>query len=114
LYLAIGLSFFCLGISRQYSQEGYLVKLLGFVVLAIVFFVLFYLRCKRVPEPLVQFSAFKNVVFSAANLTNLFVGGALFIALCNIPLMWETILGALRVDGGSGAAVLLSCYRLAR
>jgi EmrB/QacA subfamily drug resistance transporter len=100
LYLAIGLSFFCLGISRQFSQEGYLFMLIGFVALAIVFFVLFFLRCRRIEEPLVKLSTFKNAVYSAANLTNLFVGGALIIAMVNIPLMSEALLGCSAVEGG--------------
>jgi MFS family permease len=74
--------------------------LIGFVAVAIVFFVLFFLRCKKIGDPLVNLSVFKNVVFTAANLTNLFVGGALIIAMVNIPLMSEGLLGCSPVEGG--------------
>lgn len=47
ILLAIGLSFFCMGISQQNSQEDYLVKLIGFVAVSVVFFVLFFIRCRK-------------------------------------------------------------------
>ena len=43
---------------------------------------------------------FRNTTFSVANLTNLFVGGALIIAMVNIPLMSDTILGQSPLEGG--------------
>jgi MFS family permease len=43
---------------------------------------------------------FKNLTFSAANLTNLLIGGALIIAMVNIPLMTDTIMGKSSLEGG--------------
>jgi EmrB/QacA subfamily drug resistance transporter len=100
LLLAGALSLFCMGVSQQADQEQYWIKLIGFVVLAAILFVLFIVRSLRVPDPLVKLAAFKNAVFSTANLTNLFVGGALIIAMVNIPLMSETILGSTALEGG--------------
>lgn len=100
LLLAVALTLFCMGISQQSDQENYWPKLVGCVAVAIVFFVVFIIRSVKVQEPLVKLSAFKNMVFSAGNLTNLFVGGALIIAMVNIPLMSETILGSTALEGG--------------
>lgn len=100
LLLALALTFFCMGISQVSDQANYWVKLLSFVAVAVVFFALFIVRSLKMQDPLVKLSAFKNAVFSAANLTNLFVGGALIIAMVNIPLMSETILGSTALEGG--------------
>ncbi len=100
LLLAVALTFFCMGVSRQFSQDNYWVKLIGFLAAAAVFFTLFIVRSLIIQDPLVKLSAFKNVVFSAANLTNLFVGSALIIAMVNIPLMSEAILGSTPLEGG--------------
>jgi hypothetical protein len=43
---------------------------------------------------------FRNITFSMANLTNLLVGGALIIAMVNIPLMSDTIMGSSPLEGG--------------
>ncbi len=98
--LAVSLTFFCLGLSQQFGNKNYSVKLIGFLVLGIVFFALFILRSVKTPEPLIQLSAFKNKMFSMANLTNLFVGAALIIAMVDIPLMADTIMGASALEGG--------------
>jgi len=100
ILLAVALTFFCMGVSQQSDKENYWVQLIIFVAIAIVFFALFIVRSLKTPDPLVKLSAFKNVVFSAANLTNVFVGSALIIAMVNIPLMSETILGSSAIDGG--------------
>jgi len=43
---------------------------------------------------------FKKMTFSSASATNLFVGGALIMALVNVPLMSDTILGCSAFEGG--------------
>lgn len=98
--LAIALTFTCMGLSQQLGHENYLLKLLGFLAAGIVFFTLFVMRSLKTPEPLVKLSAFKNRVFSMANLTNLFVGAALIIAMVDIPLMTDTIMGVSALEGG--------------
>ena len=98
--LAAGLALFSLGISQQSGQPHFWVYTLCFLVGSFLFFAFFALRVVRVSEPLVKFSMFRNVTFSAANVTNLFVGGALIIAMVNIPLMSDTIIGSSPLEGG--------------
>ena len=80
--------------------QGSLVDTIGLLAAAIFFFVLFVFREVRVSEPLIDFGMFRNITFSSASITNLFVGGALIIALVNIPLMSDTILGTTGLEGG--------------
>ena len=98
--LAAALAFFSLAISQQSGQPQFWLYILGFLAASFFFFALFVLRVVRVPDPLFKLSMFRNVIFSAANLTNLFVGGALIIAMVNIPLMSDTILGSSPLEGG--------------
>jgi EmrB/QacA subfamily drug resistance transporter len=98
--LAAGLALFSLGISQQSGQPHFLVYILCFVAASFVFFALFVLRVIRVSDPLVRLSMFKSVTFSTANITNLFIGGALIIAMVNIPLMSDTIMGSSPLEGG--------------
>ena len=71
-----------------------------FLAAAAVLFAAFIVRALRVPDPLIKLSVFKNMLFSAGNLTNLFVGAALIIAMVNVPLMSDTILGQTPLEGG--------------
>jgi len=98
--LAVALSFFCLGLSQELGHEHYWTKLIGFLAAGIVVFAVFILRPLKTSEPLIKLSAFKNTVFSMANLTNLFVGAALIIAMVDIPLMTDTIMGVTALEGG--------------
>ena len=98
--LAVALSFFCLGLSQELGHEHYWAKLIGFLAAGIVVFAAFVVRSLKIAEPLVKLSAFKNRVFSMANLTNLFVGAALIIAMVDIPLMTDTIMGVTALEGG--------------
>ena len=100
ILLAAALTFFCMGLSQQLGNENYLQKLIGFLSAGIMLFAIFIVRSKKIPEPLVELSAFKNRVFSMANLTNLFVGAALIIAMVDIPLMADTIMGVSALEGG--------------
>lgn len=98
--LAGGLSFFCLGISKQSDRPYFRVYILSFLIASFILLILFILRAIRISDPLIKLSIFKNVIFSAANITNLFTGGALIIAMVNIPLMSDTILGSSPLEGG--------------
>jgi EmrB/QacA subfamily drug resistance transporter len=100
LLLALALGFFSLGVSQQSGQSYYFVYILGFLVGSFLFFAFFILRIARVSEPLLKLSMFRNVTFSVANLINLLVGGALIIAMVNIPLMSDTIMGSSPLEGG--------------
>ncbi len=98
--LAAALAFFSLGVSQQSAQRYFLVYLLVFLVVAGLLFAFFLLRTVRLPDPLIKNAMFRNVMFSAANFTNLLVGGALIIAMVNVPLMTDTILGGTALEGG--------------
>lgn len=100
ILLAAALAFLCVGVSRQKDSAGYLPILLSCLAVAAVLFALFILRARRTKEPLIALSVFKNTLFSASTLTNLFVGGALIIAMVDIPLMSDTILGCTPLEGG--------------
>ncbi|OGO31228.1 MAG: hypothetical protein A2Z29_09320 [Chloroflexi bacterium RBG_16_56_11] len=100
LLLAAGLALFSLGISQQASSPRFWLYLPGFIAASFLFFTLFVLRVVKVPEPLFKLSMFRSVAFSIANLTNLLIGGALIIAMVNIPLMSDTILGTSPLEGG--------------
>jgi MFS family permease len=97
--LAVGLAFFSLGISQQSGHPYFWLSIIGFIVAAILFFTFFILRVTRVADPLLKLSMFRSVTFSSANATNLLVGGALIIAMVNIPLMSDTIMGT-SLEGG--------------
>jgi EmrB/QacA subfamily drug resistance transporter len=100
LLLAAALTFFCLGISREKDTPGYLTNMIVFLLLFAVIFALFIIRAVRTKDPLIPLSVFKNAVFSAGTVTNLLVGAALIIAMVNIPLMSDTILGCSPLEGG--------------
>jgi EmrB/QacA subfamily drug resistance transporter len=97
---AAGLAFFSLGISQQAGQPHFLILLPFFLAASFLFFALFILRVTRISSPLFRLSMFRSITFSAANLTNLFVGAALIIAMVNVPLMSDTILGQSPLEGG--------------
>jgi EmrB/QacA subfamily drug resistance transporter len=100
IFLALTLVLFSLGVSRQSGQPHFLAYVLIFSIGSILFFALFILRVTRASEPLLELSMFRNITFSAANLTNLLVGGALIIAMVNIPLMSDTIMNRSPLEGG--------------
>ena len=98
--LAAGVGFFSLGLSQESRNPHYLIYLVSFLIIAIIFFTLFGIRITRTSNPLFKISLFKNLTFSVANLTNILVGGALIIAMVNIPLMSDTIMGKTAMEGG--------------
>jgi EmrB/QacA subfamily drug resistance transporter len=91
--LAAALAFLSLGLSQQSGQPY-------FFVASLLFFAFFVLREVRVSDPLIKLSMFRNITFSTANVTNLFIGAALIIAMVNIPLMTNTIMGGSPLEGG--------------
>ena len=60
----------------------------------------FILRERRVSLPLLDLSLFRRMSFAAANGAHLLVGGALIIAMVNVPLMTDTVLGQPPLEGG--------------
>jgi len=100
LLLAVALGLFSLGLSQQSGQPHFLAYVLGCLIASLLFFIIFVLRLTRVSDPLIKLSMFRNTNFSMANLTNFFIGGALIIAMVNVPLMSDTILGCSPLEGG--------------
>jgi EmrB/QacA subfamily drug resistance transporter len=98
--LAAGVGFFSLGLSQESRNPHYLIYLIGFLAIAVICFTFFGIRITRTSNPLFKISLFKNLTFSVANLTNILVGGALIIAMVNIPLMSDTIMGKTAMEGG--------------
>ena len=70
--------------------------------LSALLLVLFWLRQRRAEEPLLPPSLFSRHKwpFSAANLTNLFVGAALIITMVNVPLYVASVLDGTVEQGG--------------
>ncbi|MCH8087982.1 MAG: MFS transporter [Chloroflexi bacterium] len=54
----------------------------------------------RASFPLTPLSLFRRVSFSAANASHFFVGAALIIAMVNIPLITDTVMGKEPLEGG--------------
>lgn len=98
--LAVALSLYCVGLSQQLGHANYWPKLIGFLLAGGVVTAAFVLRVRKSTAPLIALGAFKNRVFSMANLTNLLVGAALIIAMVDIPLMTDTIMGVTALEGG--------------
>jgi EmrB/QacA subfamily drug resistance transporter len=98
--LAAALAFFSLGLSQQRGESHYPVYIGAFFAVAALLFAAFVWRVNHTSDPLLRLSMFKNMTFSAANVTNLLVGAALIIAMVNIPLMSDTIMGKSPLEGG--------------
>jgi EmrB/QacA subfamily drug resistance transporter len=98
--LGAGLTFLSLAVYQVWGSPGSLADTISFLSAAMLFLGLFIFRQVRASEPLLQLSMFRKMTFSGACLTNLFVGGALIIALVNVPLMSDTILGSSALEGG--------------
>ena len=73
---------------------------IGLLLGCVFFFALFMQRELGVRQPLIDLSMFRNGIFSAANLTHLLVGAALIMAIVNIPLITDTIMGKEPLEGG--------------
>ncbi len=100
ILLAAAIGLFSLGLSQQSDQPNFVIYIVVFLTASLILFVLFGLRITRATDPLFKLSMFKNRTFSAANLANLLIGGALIIAMVNIPLMTDTIMGKSSLEGG--------------
>ena len=56
------------------------------LLIALLFLIIFIFQQSKAHSPLLQLSLFKKRNFTAAILANLLIGGALFIAIANVPL----------------------------
>jgi EmrB/QacA subfamily drug resistance transporter len=98
--LAAGLALLSMGLSQQPGQAHFWTYMPIFIIAALILFTIFVVRIRRVDQPLINLSMFRNLTFSMANVTNFLVGGALIIAMVNIPVMSDTILGTSPLEGG--------------
>lgn len=60
----------------------------------------FVLHERRTQQPLIRFDFFRHPPFTAANVASLLVGGALIIALVEVPLYAYSLLGLTEIEGG--------------
>jgi MFS family permease len=76
--------------------------------LALVFLVVFIWQQTRSNHPLIQLSLFRNRNFFLASLANFLVGGALFIAIANVPLFINSLVAQTLEQGAWDSGWLLS------
>lgn len=89
-----------LALSREAGQARPLYFTAPLFLIAALFFLLFLLRESRAASPLIRLSMFRSPTLAGANATNFLVGAALILALVNIPLMADTVLGQRPLEGG--------------
>ncbi len=99
LLIALSLASLTIGLAGD-THTGQVAVRPTWLIISAVAFVLFLIAERRVREPLVRLSLFRKIPFSAANIANLAVGGALIIAMVEIPLYAYSILGASEIEGG--------------
>jgi len=100
LLIAAGVGFLSLGLSQQSGTPNFVIYLTCFLFISLILLILSGIRLIRTSNPLFRVSMFRNLTFSMSNLTNLLVGGALIIAMVNIPLLSDTIMGKTALEGG--------------
>ncbi|MDD5092884.1 MAG: MFS transporter [Dehalococcoidia bacterium] len=93
LMIAAALAFMSIGLSQQLHRPNAEFYMAGLLLASIFLFGLFILREQRAAEPLVKLHLFRDSTFSAANITHLFIGGALIIAIVIVPVMAATLMG---------------------
>jgi len=74
--------------------------ILGLFATAAVAFGLFYWREHRVPQPLIDFSLFRNLNFAAGNATGLLLSAAMMGAFFTIPIFLQSVLGFSAIKAG--------------
>jgi MFS family permease len=67
---------------------------------AVMCFALFILRQRQAQVPIVDLAIFRRIPLSAAFATNALVGGALIVAMVNVPLFTNLVLGGSPLEGG--------------
>lgn len=60
----------------------------------------FVIRGKRIPHPIIDPRLFQRAAFSGANLTHFFIGVGLIVAMVNVPLITNTVMGEDSLEGG--------------
>jgi EmrB/QacA subfamily drug resistance transporter len=100
ILLAAGLAFLSLALSQRPEQFDSRLYTLTTAIISVLCFTFFIMRQFRTTEPLINLSVFKNITFSNANITSLVTGAALIMALVNVPLISQTIMGSSPIEAG--------------
>ena len=100
ILLAAGLAFLSLALSQRPEQFDSPIYTISTSILSVLCFIIFIFRQFRATEPLINLSIFKNITFSSANITSLIAGAALIMALVNVPLISQTIMGSSPIEAG--------------
>ncbi|MDP6510788.1 MAG: MFS transporter [Dehalococcoidia bacterium] len=100
LLIAGCLALLTFGLWQEVGNIRPLWQTVGFVAASLALLAAFILRERWTSHPLLELSLFRRLAFAAANGTHLLVGGALIIAMVNVPLMTDTVLGQPPLEGG--------------
>lgn len=100
MLLAGGLALLSIALYQRPEQLNSIIYTTGLSVGSILCFVFFIFRELKTSDPLINLSVFKNITFSSANITSIFTGAALIMALVNVPLMSETLMDCSPLEGG--------------
>jgi MFS family permease len=100
LFIAIALSLLSLGLSQQYHRPNAELYMALYLIGSALFWYLSVRRLSRTPDPIFRLSMFRHTVFSSANITHLFIGGSLIIALVIVPVMGYTLMELSDVEVG--------------
>ncbi len=97
--LGAGLGLLALGLSRETSQGGALIRVLLGAAAAIALAV-FVWHERRAAVPLIEPRLFAHRAFAAGNVLSLLSGVALIVAMVDVPLYAATVLQRSPVEGG--------------
>jgi EmrB/QacA subfamily drug resistance transporter len=98
----ISASLFCLTFALIEGQKyGWTsATILGLFAGAVVAFAVFYWREHRVSQPLIDFSLFRSLNFTAGNATGLLLSAAMMGAFFMIPIFLQSVLGFTAIKAG--------------
>ena len=98
--IVLALGFQILGLAHEAIDVGGVDVRHGLLVLAVVALLAFLWWEIRTKEPLLELRLFRQAGFSAAMAGGLLLGGALIVAMVDVPLYAATILNATAAEGG--------------
>ncbi|MDP6100956.1 MAG: MFS transporter [Dehalococcoidia bacterium] len=100
LLIAGCLALLTFGLWQEVGNVRPLWQTAGLVAASLALLAAFTMRERWATYPLLELSLFRRLTFAAANGAHLLVGGALMIAMVNVPLMTDTVLGQPPLEGG--------------
>ncbi len=72
----------------------------GLFIVSAILFVFFYFTERRVKEPILELSLFRNEVFTVGNIMNFIIGFSLFAAAVYLPLFVQAVQGKSATNSG--------------